>query len=692
MDAVAEVTLHLLGGFRLARDGAETAPLGAKGRALLAYLALNADRGHAREALATLLWGDRGDEQARHSLRQCILSLRKALGDDDASLVVSEGERLRLDAGAVALDVHDFERLATAGTRESLERASALYGGGLLEGESVRADGFEAWLAVERPRLRNLAVDVLARLAESRAEVGETATAIDAAQRLLALDPAREEGHQALMRIYAATGRRAEGLRQYESCAEVLRRELGAEPGPETTRLYEQIRSAAAAPATEAARETEAAVVDLTAPLPAFPQAAAPTWRNPGAWIAAITAVSVLVAVAVYLLQAVPRDKPSIAVLFDNIGDAGQERLVGGMTVAIAIELGRFPDVVVIAPQSVLNCVREVGCELDVRYVVEGSVQVDGDRVRVNAELVDAATGVQLWAERYDRQIEDLFALLDEIARRIVVSTVKEISEEELARIHSKDTDSLEAYELFLRGRERLFRVTPEANAEARADFARAIELDPRYARAKAYLALTHLDDWRLGWSASPDSLKRAFELANEAVELDKTLSDAHVILGEVLVWMRRHEDAVAEVEAAIDLNPNNDRAHASLGDIFTWQGKAADAIDPVEEAKRLNPRFPFVYLWNLGHAYFVMGRYEDAIAKLETARDRKPDFMPAYLYMAASYAQLDRIEEARAAIKMAVDLNPRVSEAVLTVFLPYERPEDRARVLGALRAAGLPR
>ena len=121
---MAEVTLHLLGGFRLARDGAETAPLGAKGRALLAYLALNADRGHAREALATLLWGDRGDEQARHSLRQCILSLRKALGDDDASLVVSEGERLRLDAGAVALDVHDFERLAAAGTRESLELAT----------------------------------------------------------------------------------------------------------------------------------------------------------------------------------------------------------------------------------------------------------------------------------------------------------------------------------------------------------------------------------------------------------------------------------------------------------------------------------------------------------------------------------------------------------------------------------------
>ena len=706
MNAVAEVTLRLLGRFRLERGGAEIATPGAKGRALLAYLALNADRGHAREPLATLLWGDRGDEQARHSLRQCILSLRKALGDDDASLVVSEGGRLRLDPGAVALDVRDFERLAAAGTRESLEGAAALYAGGLLEGESVRADGFEAWLAVERSRLRNLAVEVLERLADLSAEAGETAAAIDTAQRLLTLDPAHEEGHRTLMRLYAATGRRAEGLRQYRACEEALRRELDAVPGPETVRLYEQIRSAAAAPATAAARERAAAVAERTAPPPPSPQAAVPTRWKPGPWIAAITAVSVLIAAGVYWVRKDPEppwplpDKPSVAVLaFDTIGDPGQEYYIGadGVTVAITTELERFTDLFLIDRNTAFTYkgrrvkVRDVGRDLGVRYVVEGSVQRAGDEVLVTAQLADATEGRQVWAERYEGRVEDIFDFQNEITRRIVSSIFVEITEEELARIHSKDTDNLEAYEHVLRGREQLFRLTSEANAEARTNFKSAVELDPRYARAYAYLAWTHLNDWRLGWSTSPESLKQAFVYANQAVSLDKSVSDAHAAVGEVYLWRRQYDAAIAEVARAIELNPNNAGGYASLGDILTWRGMALEALDPLGEAMRLNPRFPFVYLWNLGHAYFVMERYEDAIAKLETARDRKPDFMPAYLYLAASYARLDRTEDARAAMEKAVALNPRLSEAVLNAFLPYERPEDLGRVLGLLRKAGLP-
>jgi len=241
---MGRLTLQLFGGLRAYREGgADGACAGRKAQALLAYLALNPKQRCTRDRLATLLWSDRGEEQARQSLRQAVRSLHKALGDESAAILVSDGERLTLVPEAVAVDVHAFERLSATNTREALEQATALYTGDFLEGIDVRSEGFEEWLAAERARLRDLAADALQRLTQMYVDSGEWDSALRGAQQLLALDPLREEAHRILMRLYDRTERRALALRQYRVCEETLKRELDTPPAPETVRLHSEIRA-----------------------------------------------------------------------------------------------------------------------------------------------------------------------------------------------------------------------------------------------------------------------------------------------------------------------------------------------------------------------------------------------------------------------------------------------------------------
>jgi len=239
---MARLTLQLLGGFSVRLGSGQSLTLGTKkAQALIAYLAVPPGRAHSRDKLASLLWGDTGDEQARQSLRQALVALRRALPATKPPILVVERDTMALDPAAVEVDVLAFARLAAGGTAKALEQAVALYQGDLLEGVRVTEEPFEDWLRAERARLRQRAVDALTRLLALQSKGGESEGAVHTAARLLALDPLQETVHRALMRLYARQGRRGEALRQYQACVSVLQRELRAEPEAETKHLYREL-------------------------------------------------------------------------------------------------------------------------------------------------------------------------------------------------------------------------------------------------------------------------------------------------------------------------------------------------------------------------------------------------------------------------------------------------------------------
>ncbi len=386
-------------------------------------------------------------------------------------------------------------------------------------------------------------------------------------------------------------------------------------------------------------------------------------------------------------------DKPSLAVLpFVNMsGDPEQEYFSDGLTEDLITDLSKISGVFVIARNSVFTYkgkavkVEDVGRELGVRNVLEGSVRKAGDRVRITAQLVDAKTGGHLWAERYDRDLRDIFALQDEVTQKIVAALAVKLTGDEQERLVRQYTDNLEAYDYTLRGMEYFSRATKEANAQARQMFEKAIDLDPEYALAYCRLGLTHLMEWAFGWTQDPQSLEQAFELAQRAIALDDSLPEAHSVLGDVYLWKKQHEQAIAELEKTIALDPNDADGLTDLGSILTWAGRPEEAIGLIKKAMRFNPHYPAYYLFHLGHACFLTGEYEEAIAALKRVLNRNPDFVPAHFYLAASYSELGQEEEARTHVTEL----PEGSLEETGQRLPYKDHGVLERLFGALRKVG---
>jgi adenylate cyclase len=392
-------------------------------------------------------------------------------------------------------------------------------------------------------------------------------------------------------------------------------------------------------------------------------------------------------------------DKPSIAVLpFVNMsGDPEQEYFSDGITEDLITDLSRVSGLLVIARNSVFIYkgkaakIEQVGRELGVRYVLEGSVRKVKDRVRITAQLVDASTSGHIWAERYDRDLEDIFALQDEVTQRIVSAlTVKLTENEQVCRAcKCQSSCNIEAYDFYLRGLESLFRFTKEANFLARKMFEKSIELDPQYAPAYSRMGETYLDEWVLGWNPNTHLVDKAFELANKAIALDESLSEPHGLLGNVYLWKRQHEEAIAELEKAISMNPNDADALSELGGILAWSGKPEESVGIIKQAMRLNPRYPADYLWSLGHAYFLMKQYEEAIGTFNRALNLNPNFYPSHFYLTASFSEQDREDEARFHLAQLLSKWPEGSLEAARQRLPYKDEAVLQRLIDALEKAG---
>ena len=392
-------------------------------------------------------------------------------------------------------------------------------------------------------------------------------------------------------------------------------------------------------------------------------------------------------------------EKPSIAVLpFDNMsGDPEQDYFSDGITEDIITDLSKISGLFIIARNSAfaykgkVGDVQRVSRELGVRYVLEGSVRKAGGRVRITAQLVDGRTGGHLWAERYDRDLTDIFAVQDEVTDEIVSTLSLKLTAAERGRGPAQDTDNPEAYDYLLRGRGQLLRATRQGNAEARRMFEKARELDPAYASAYARLAQAHTQEMMQGWSESPaESLDRAYAFSEQALALDDSSPLVHGVLAYVCLWRREHARAMAEAERAIALDANNADSYNALASILTFVGEPEKSLPLMERAMRLNPHYLGEYIAALGHAHFVMRRYEDAVAAFKRGIVRNPDFMPNHLLLAASYAKLGKQADARAEVTESKRLSPGISGGMAAAMLPYRRVGDLDHVRDALQKAGL--
>ncbi len=392
-------------------------------------------------------------------------------------------------------------------------------------------------------------------------------------------------------------------------------------------------------------------------------------------------------------------DKPSIAVLpFDNMsGDSGQEFFSDGLTEQIITGISKISGLFVIARNSTFTYkgkavkVQQVARELGVRYVLEGSVQKSGDRVRINAQLIDAQTEHHLWAESYDRVLKDIFAIQDEITIQLMETLRVKLIPGVQYHHYSGRTENINAYLKTLRGLEYFFRMTAGDNFHAHKCFAEAIAMDKNYSLSYAMLAYAHLNDIFQGWSNSPiESFEQAEKTAAKALSIDETLDLPYIVLSQIYLFGRQHDKAIEYGERSVALNPNNALSYAMLALVFSFSGRYTDAISMLDKALRLNPVAPFYYYHFLGHPHLMMGNYAEAIKAYKTALNLNPNFIFPHICLAACYTGAGDEDNARKAAAEVWKLDPKYSLDTFTLASPHKDPSNTEKLINLLRKAGL--
>ena len=659
---MAPLELALLGRFQIRVAGREIDVPGRKERALLAFLAMPPGEPRSRDKLCGLLWGDRSDKQAHDGLKQALYRLRSSFEPVRSLPLLADRTSLVLDPAAAAVDVGEFERLIGEGSSESIARATALYRGDLLEGLDVLEESFEAWLLIERQRLQNLALDALATLLDRYLADGNHNEAITVARRLLALDPLRESAHRALMRNYAVRGQAALALKQYQLCHDALQTELGVRPEVETERLYQSIK----------ARRADAGPVPSARPL----AGGSPAGEAPAPTLASGSSIAVLP--------------------FVNMSDDHQQDYFAeGITEDIITDLSRWRTLAVSSRHSTLRFkgksvdLQRAGRELGVRFLVEGSVRRVGERIRITTQLIDAETGLHIWAERFDRPMGDLFEVQDEVVRTLVGTLVGRLQMSEVERARRKSPFNLAAYDLTLRGNA-LSWDDPVSAAEAKRAFERAIEIDPEYARPHSLLATMLGREWRNDLSGSNVLLDRAFNLAQRAVELADNESTCHTALGYIHFERRHFDLALSHYQRGVEINPVNPWNQVDLGYLLSYIGRAEEALELLRSARRADPYMGPRWYWrSLGVAQFVLRRYADALADFDRGADHCPRY--ALAMMAGCCAKLGLADRARELLAQCLAGYPEGRIARLLAKTPFKHASDGAHLAECLDLAGMP-
>lgn len=393
-----------------------------------------------------------------------------------------------------------------------------------------------------------------------------------------------------------------------------------------------------------------------------------------------------------------PLEKPSIAVLpFDNLsGDAEQEYFADGMTEDLITDLSKLSKLSVAARHSSFHFkgqmpeISEVATKLGVAYVLEGSVRKMGERLRLNAQLIAARDGKHLWAERYDGEIAEIFDFQDRIRTAIVAALELTLAPTDKPVIGRRRTNNIDAYDLFLKGRDRYFRYTSDANADAIDCFERAIQLDPNFGESYGYLSYCLFADWVHGWSGTTKTLDAALTLAEKGVSLDPKSAIAHSRLGWIRGFLRRYEDAFQSFENALAIEPDLAETYSYYGEIMSYYGDSHKGLELCRRAVELDPYAPPTWHFHVGMCLFELGRVDEAIEIFISVRDKIPSFVPLRLFLIFAFAESGQLDEARAEHEILGDDQANYQRHIQEVW-PYRFEKQRKRLLELVQNIGLP-
>jgi len=662
------VHIRILGGMEMKSSTGESLRLPTrKTTLLLAALVLAAEKGVRRQRLCEAFWADRGEAQARSSLRQALAAIRRVICNEESSIrIEGDLETVELVARPEDVDVWLFDCLIEKGEPLRLASAADLYQGDILTGIAL-PESLDQWFAPHQRDYRRKALLLVERLsllagpALNAVEIGCHALA----ERLLSSDPTAEEAHRALIRLHQHQGRMNVALRQFQLCKEALQRELGVEPETQTCELMASPRQAALA-------------ANSGRSLPgASPAAAVAPPRD--------------------------RDQPSVIVMpFDNLSGSSDEYFVDGVVEEITAALSRVRDFFVIARQSAFTYkgrfvdVREVGRELGVNYVVEGTVRRGGDRLRISVQLVDAETRAQLWSDRYEGGTSDVFEFQDRIAAQVAGAINPAVRKAEIDFARQKPPGSLRAYDLVLQAHPRIWSQNPQDNRQAIAILKKAIATDPQYGRAHALLALCHSRDVVYLWSPDPAASLRctrtAVDAASGLINEDPTaLAAVGAAISNCVDDLSR---AASYIESALSLDPNNASAWAGYGWLAAYQDEPDKARERFERSLALSPLGSLAYDLRMGIALALSlkGEYVQAAKLIQEMLNKHPQVTWAYRQLAYVSALAGDLPTAREAIKMLLAAHPSASVELMKVCHPVRHiPRAFNQMLDGWRLAGLP-
>ena len=734
------LTFHfrLLGGASLERaDGTLLVGRAAQRHriALLTLLACSPGSGLSRDKLIALLWPESGTERARNLLNVSVYELRKALGDD---AILSVGDELRLNGEVVASDIAEF---TSALEREDHAAAVALYRGPFLDGFFVDdAPELERWTERERTRLADVYGHALEALAGSARLRRDFRGAAEWWGRRAAHDPYDSRVALELMQALDAAGHRAGALQHASIHERLLQQELGMPAAPAVRALAERMRAepvagpklaapAVAAPAAVApafvtaplgtpetvpaadepfhSHDAASAPQPTPAPQPASasptPSKASSRSRRPlrVTSLALIAAVIVGIAVVVGLVWTLrtvaPVPERSVAVLpFVNMSPRGDdEYFSAGITEEIITQLSAVPTLKVISRTSAMRykgstkSLRQIATELGVAHVLEGSVRREGDKVRITAQLIDAGTDHHLWSRSYDRNLVDMFAVQDEIAREVAGALEARLggARTVLARRRAPDP---EAHELYTRGRYLWSKRTKEAHEQAMQYYQRAIARDSGYAEPYAGLAAADLTAYQFNLSSLPEAevYSRIKWAAERALALDDQSTEAHTSFAVALWWQRDWPGAERELRRAIELNPGNATAHGWYGLLLGGMGRVNEAVTQSDRATALDP-FAVTILYNSALMHFLARDDDGAIGLYKKSLEVNDAWAPSYAALALVYAHKGMDAEATRAASKAVELGGRqLSWFLANLAYVHARGGRRAEAEQVLRRA----